>query len=283
MEFFVSSLSLLALTSSIPIIDLSKPIQETQRDFYLAATKFGCFYLLNHDHGIDTELQQSLLLQSKKLFQLETSAKESMSSTHFHYGYTISTANKASHESWYFGIEHNKKVKNQWPTEFVLPDNKSMAIGFESTVKAYNQAMTLITFELNKVIALSLNLSNNFLNRPKYFGKHTLSVLQLIHHFPQKSNVTQDVFADGVHSDLGLLILLPSDDTKGLQVLDHHNQRWLNVDYIPNSLIIFIGDAVKRWSNDLFVTPQYRLITTQQEMDKYCALFYWRPSLTSKL
>jgi hypothetical protein len=58
------------------------------------------------------------------------------------------------------------------------------------------------------------------------------------------SSPEDGVFGAGPHTDYGLLTILATDGTPGLQVF--HNDRWFDVPYVGGSLLINLGDMAER-------------------------------------
>jgi isopenicillin N synthase-like dioxygenase len=63
-----------------------------------------------------------------------------------------------------------------------------------------------------------------------------------IFHYPIDKNEEHESWGVGEHTDYGLLTILRIND-KGLQVKNRKNE-WVNVDPIPNTFVINIGDIL---------------------------------------
>ena len=57
------------------------------------------------------------------------------------------------------------------------------------------------------------------------------------------------VFGAGAHSDYGLLTILATDSSPGLQIL--HNGAWMDVPAVDGALLINLGDMAERCATSL--------------------------------
>lgn len=73
--------------------------------------------------------------------------------------------------------------------------------------------------------------------------------LMKINYYPPcpRPDLTLGVVA---HTDLSLLTILVPNEVPGLQVLKDGN--WMDAKYIPNALIIHIGDQIEVMNHDPF-------------------------------
>ena len=63
----------------------------------------------------------------------------------------------------------------------------------------------------------------------------------------------------GAHSDYGsLTILLATAGAGGLQVRDGHGT-WIDVEPVPNTFIVNLGDLMAQWTNDRWVSTLHRV------------------------
>ncbi|MCA1749144.1 MAG: hypothetical protein LC634_06295 [Sphingomonadales bacterium] len=61
------------------------------------------------------------------------------------------------------------------------------------------------------------------------------------------------------HEDVDLFTILPASRRDGLQVWNHHNQKWLRLKAPPGSIIINTGDYMQRISNDRLPSTTHRV------------------------
>ena len=61
------------------------------------------------------------------------------------------------------------------------------------------------------------------------------------------------------HEDVDLFTLLPAPSAEGLQVLNHHTQKWVRVIPPPGAIIVNTGDYSQRLFNDRFPSTTHRV------------------------
>ncbi|MEP2618234.1 MAG: 2-oxoglutarate and iron-dependent oxygenase domain-containing protein [Marinomonas sp.] len=272
---------------TLPIIDLSGYQEATQtqkQELTLkigqACREFGFFYITGH--GIDETLQNQLFHESTKLFNLplESKLKVNKQLSKANRGYeplrnqTLEAgAPPDLKEGFYIGFDHEddhplvkaKKFnfgKNQWPED--LPQLKT-------TATDYLHAMTSLCEELMSLMALSLNLPDDYFND---FCKDPLVTLRLLHYPPQPVDAQENEKGCGAHTDFGGLTLLLQDNNGGLQVWSHKTKNWIDAPPIKGSFVVNIGDMIARWTNDQYRSTLHRVINRSGK-ERYSIPFFF--------
>eukprot|EP00879_Flechtneria_rotunda_P019606 GHRR01020600.1.p1 GENE.GHRR01020600.1~~GHRR01020600.1.p1 ORF type:complete len:269 (+),score=76.30 GHRR01020600.1:898-1704(+) len=182
-------------------------------------------------------------------------------------------------EGFYFGREVPKDSPeakqplhgpNQWPSEDLVPR-------FRATVTEYFDAVTAVGHKLLRLLALSLNLPAHFFEQ--YFTRPMLA-LRPLHYTAQVSAPSQGVFGAGAHSDYGMLTILATDEVPGLQV--HLGGSWHEVQPIPGTFIINLGDMLERWTNGLFKSTLHRVVNTSGQ-ERYSIPFFFEPNFDTEV
>ena len=133
---------------------------------------------------------------------------------------------------------------NVWPD---LP-------GFRDTVLAYYEAAWRLGVALHGAIARDLGVREDFFDAHFDAPMATLRLLA----YPQASGADGEIGA-GAHSDCGSVTLLMTDGAPGLQV-QGLNGAWIDVPHVPGAFVVNIGDALMRWSNDLYRSTPHRVL-----------------------
>jgi len=88
----------------------------------------------------------------------------------------------------------------------------------------------------------------------------------------------QDNADDGLllqpHTDFMSLTMGFQDEFGGLEVWDKSNKQWIELPYIEGTMIVNIGDAIQRWSNDRFLSNFHRLKRVKNTINNERLSFY---------
>ena len=77
------------------------------------------------------------------------------------------------------------------------------------------------------------------------------------------TDVATDQFGASAHTDYGTLTILLADPVQGgLQVQDSTGE-WHDVDTVPGSLVVNLGDAMARWTNDRWRSTMHRVLVPE--------------------
>lgn len=262
-----------AAFEQIPVIDLRdirsadlaarQALADKVRD---ASINVGFFYIKNH--GVSEETIALALDAAKRFFALPQSSKEAISmakSTNFK-GYTpllgenTNPENRGDlHEGFDIGWEDpsgNVRADdgamsgaNLWPDEQEIP-------GFKEAVMRYYYEVVALGKLLFPVIALALNLPENFFD-----DKTTkpAAILRLLYYPSQDGIVDNRIQGIGAHTDYECFTILWQDEVPALQVLNMDN-KWVDATPIPGTFVVNLGDQLARWSNDVFKSTVHRAI-----------------------
>lgn len=89
---------------------------------------------------------------------------------------------------------------------------------------------------------------------------HSIEVLKMNNYALPESEiaVADDLTGMGAHTDFGILTVLWADRVPGLQVLGGDG-RWHDVQPAPGALLVNLGDALARWTNDRWRSTVHRV------------------------
>ena len=155
--------------------------------------------------------------------------------------------------------------------------------GFRSVMLDWYHRCEELSFTLLEALCLSLDLPRGRLHDA--FRPVHSSFLRL-NHYPVCENPADPAgdFPDeghlgiGRHTDAGALTILLQDATPGLQV--RRAGRWCDIDPVPGSLIVNIGDMAQVWSNDRYQAPLHRVLANAGA-ERYSAAFFFNPGFAA--
>ena len=280
--------------NKLPVIDVSglSSSKPEVRAAVGAAIRAACidnsfFYVSNH--GIPQGLISATQEQTRAFFDLPDEQKRKVAKT-------LSSCNRGWEplqaqsldlnappdlkENFYMGLElapdHPLVVAgtfncgpNLWPSD--MPE-------FRPTMRAYHAALRDLGERLMVGLALSLDLPENYFDD---LHRDPLSTLRLLHYPPHPADAQAGQAGAGAHTDFGVLTLLLQDDNGGLQVKDV-NDTWIHATPIPGTFIVNIGDAIARWTNDLYRSTLHRVVNTSGNR-RYSIPFFYTGNAETRL
>ncbi len=227
----------------------------------------GFFYVANH--GIPTALFEGQLEWAKRFFALPIEAKSalSMTDTNRLCGYEPLRMQTLDHgsppdlkEGFQFrregDVEDTRGGTNQWPA--TLQD-------FRPAMLAYQERIVTLGRHLMRVIALSLDLAEDYFD-PALVGL-SCSV-RLLHYPPHPADAAINQLGAGAHTDWGSITMLLQDDCGGLEIQNNAGD-WIRATPIPGTLVVNLGDMMRRWTNDIYQSTLHRVFNAAPGRDRY--------------
>ncbi|KAL6846511.1 hypothetical protein ACP4OV_023959 [Aristida adscensionis] len=267
----------------LPMVDLASADRHAAaKSIRKACVEYGFFYVINH--GIDAALLERVFTESRSFFEQPIEKKMALRKNSHHRGYTAPYSEKVdplpesrgdSKESFYIGPMGDSDLQtdvNQWPSEECFPS-------WKETMQLYHASALATGKKILSLIALSLDLDADFFQRNGAFEIPSAFIRLL--HYSGETNAfgNNGIFGAAAHSDYGMLTLLTTDGTPGLQICrekDRNPQLWEDIHHIERSLIVNIGDLLERWTNCVFRSTLHRVVPVGKE--RYSVAFFIDPS-----
>ncbi|KAJ4771893.1 2-oxoglutarate (2OG) and Fe(II)-dependent oxygenase superfamily protein [Rhynchospora pubera] len=246
--------------ATLPVIDLAEFSNQNQTKNILEASRYwGCFRVINH--GIPGYLQSKMKAAVKALFDLPDDVKRRNVSDVVDAGYR---SRPPLYEA--LGL-YDASSQTDVDAFCSLLDAPIHARG---TIKAYAQKSHEVIVDIATKLAESMGLKDqNF--------SEWQCIFRLI-----KYNFNQDSVGSNsgvqTHSDASFLTLLQEDEcVGGLEILDPGSDSYVEVNPLPGSLLVLLGDVAKVWSNGLFRNVKHRVECKTAIPRFTIALFMWAP------
>ena len=276
----------------VPVLDLSRVEQGASEhrafllDLRAAARDVGFFYLSGH--GLSASEIDDVLDASRRFFALPEADKlaiEMVKSSQFR-GYTRAggelTKGAADwREQLDIGVERQPipqgpgiaawtrlQGPNQWPS--ALPDLKPALLAWQTRA-------TAVAIRLLKAFALSLDQPEDaFDSIYRDSPNHRMKIVR----YPGRDATDGDQGV-GAHKDGGFLTLLLQDDNKGLQV--EYDGSWVNVDPLPGTLVVNIGELLELASNGYLRATVHRVVTPPAGVERISVPFFFSARLDATI
>jgi len=239
----------------IPLIDFEPFVtgceaerQAVAQEILQACQAVGFFYLKGH--GISESLQTALWAQAQQFFAQPDAAKVALArSPETNCGYVgVQKERLDPTQPWDLKEAFNVGLKSIWP--ITLPD-------FKRAVSAFYQDCTQrVALQVLQAFAIALELP------PHYFDdKHGENYfLRLLHYPPVAEPLADGQLRAGAHTDYGSITLLLQDSVGGLEVQTRDGQ-WIPAPPLPGTVVVNVGDAMQRWTNDRLQSTLHRVNT----------------------
>ncbi|XP_030442825.1 1-aminocyclopropane-1-carboxylate oxidase 5-like [Syzygium oleosum] len=262
---------------AIPVIDFSKLSGEerakTMAQIANGCEEWGFFQLVNH--GIPEELLERVKRVSTEFYKLEREEN-----------FNESTPVKLLNDS------DGEKVENvDWEDVITLLDDNewpSNTPGFKETMAEYRAKLKKLAEKVMEVMDENLGLPKGYIksafnggnddsgdsnNNKAFFGTK-------VSHYPPCSQ-PERINGLRAHTDAGGVILLFQDDViGGLQILK--GGEWINVQPLPNAIVINTGDQIEVLSNGKYKSIWHRVLAIPDGNRRSIASFY-NPSLAATI
>lgn len=243
----------------IPIVDLADPDEEDAvRLIANASREWGLFQVVNH--GIPSDVISNLQKVGREFFELPLEEKETYSKP----------IGSPSVEGYGTRLQKEVEGKKAWVDHLFHKIWPPSAINYQfwpKTPPAYREANEEYAKHLHGVVeklfrSLSLGLGLEGLELKEAVGGEELVYLLKINYYPPcpRPDLALGVVA---HTDMSSITILVPNEVQGLQVFK--DDRWFDVKYIPNALIIHIGDQIEILSNGKYKSVLHRTTVNKEK------------------
>jgi isopenicillin N synthase-like dioxygenase len=262
-------------TKAIPLIDFSPAfryapggLEAVAREVRWASERIGFFYLAGH--GVAAQVVDAAFEASREFHALPLETKQRLALNENNIGYLApnqsiqgaSTVHKATRPNYNesFFISHDRSAdhpdvvggtplrgRNQWPEGH--PRMRSAMVGYFNTLERVGQQML-------PVLARALDMPSDYF--APFFANEAHINLRFLHYPPQEGD-DDEQFGQGPHTDNSFITILARMDVPGLAVCLPSGE-WLAPPLIPGTFLVNLGNMMKRWSNDRFLSTPHGVV-----------------------
>jgi isopenicillin N synthase-like dioxygenase len=255
-----------------------------------ACENVGFFYALNH--GVPEALIDRAFAASRQFHALPLSAKLKLRLDENNIGYLpintsvqgASTVHKATrpNQNERFFVSHDRgpehpdvltgkplRGRNQWPDG--LPE-------LRRDMMAYFRALGAMCDRMLPVFAVALDMPEDFF--APFFANEAHANLRFLHYPPQDAD-DDNVFGQAPHTDNSFMTALARTDVPGLAVCLPQGE-WFAPPIIPGTFLINLGNMMRRWSNDRFLSTPHGVLN-DSGTDRYSIAYFHSPNPASEI
>ncbi len=281
----------------IPVIDYGRyfagepgALERVAAEVAQACENVGFFYALNH--GVPESLIARAFAAARRFHALPLDQKLALKLNENNIGYLplnasvqgASTVHKATrpNQNESFFISHDRgpdhpdvvagtplRGRNQWPG--ALP-------GIRPDMMAYFSAVRAMCDRMLPPFAVALGMPADFF--APFFADEGHANLRFLHYPPQQT-VEDNVFGQGPHTDNSFMTALARTDVPGLAVRlppgGPMGGEWFAPPVIPGTFLINLGNIMRRWSNDRFLSTPHGVLN-DSGTDRYSIAYFHSPN-----
>jgi len=257
-----------------PVIDLSEPDAAAQID--RACRAVGFFQVIEHGIGRDTITRAFSVVDDFFARPLGDKLRWSSPGPEIERGYSAKGSEGLSYS---LGLEdrppdlfeaftvardeyppddpafvddrHHFFEPNIWPDD--APEFRHALVGYYLEVQA-------LAHRLTTLFAKALGMPDDFFEERTRHSCDTLRV-NYFEGVPGQQ-VMDDQYGIGPHTDYGILTVLLTDATPGLEVVTPSGD-WRPVRAVPGALVVNIADMLAQWTNDHWRSTLHRVVAIQ--------------------
>jgi len=282
---------------AIPVIDFgpafrSEPggLPAVARQVGHASETVGFFYLAGH--GVPQAVIDDAFQASREFHAIGLTEKLALKINENNIGYLPvnqsmqrhSTVHKATRPNFNesFFISHDRAAdhpdvvagtslrgRNHWPA-----GHERM----RATMVRYMKAMEGLGERTLPVLARALGMEDDHF--APFFENEAHITTRFLHYPPQETG-DDEQFGQGPHTDNSFITFLAREDTPGLAVR-LPNGEWLAPPVIPGTFLVNLGNIMKRWSNDRFLSTPHGVLNDSGR-DRYSIAFFYSPNVASAI
>jgi isopenicillin N synthase-like dioxygenase len=284
-------------TQAIPVIDFGPAFRGEPggSDAVAAQVRHACenvgfFYLAGH--GVPQDIIDGAFDASREFHAIPVDDKLRLKLNENNIGYLpvnqsmqrASTVHKAVRPNYNesFFISHDRgadhrdvlaglplRGRNQWPE-----GHEAM----RTAMLRYFKAMEALGERMLRVLARALDMPPEHFT--PFFEDEAHAQLRFLHYPPQESQ-DDEQFGQAPHTDNSFITILAREKVPGLAVR-LTNGEWLAPPLIPGTFLVNLGNMMKRWSNDRFLSTPHGVLN-DSGIDRYSIAFFYSPNPASTI
>ncbi len=286
-----------AVTRAIPVIDFGPAfrgepggLEPVARQVRRASEEIGFFFLAGH--GVPDPLVDAAFAASREFHALPDAAKQALAINENNIGYLApnqsiqgaSTVHKATRPNYNesFFISHDRapdhpaivngetlRGRNQWPEGHGA---------MRAAMVAYFKTLEAVGEQMLPVLARALDLPADWF-APHFAGEAHINLRFL--HYPPQDGDDDEQFGQGPHTDNSFITILARTEVPGLAVRLPSGE-WLTPPLIAGTFLVNLGNMMKRWSNDRFLSTPHGVLNDSGK-DRYSIAFFYSPNVDSTI
>jgi isopenicillin N synthase-like dioxygenase len=281
-----------AAAAKIPVIDYGPyfagepgALERLGAEVRYACESIGFFYVYNH--GVPQDLIDRTFAAARRFHAIPMDDKLALTLNENNIGYlpinasaqnasTVHKATKPNQNESFFcshdrGPDHPDvkagialRGRNQWPNN--LP-------GFREDAMAYVHALDALCARMIPAFAAALDLPPDYFT--PLFANEAHVTLRMLH-YPPQDTIEDNQFGQAPHTDNSFMTVLARHEVPGLAVRLTSGE-WFAPPLIPGTLLCNLGNMMRRFSNDRFLSTPHGVLN-ESGIDRYSLAYFHSPN-----
>jgi isopenicillin N synthase-like dioxygenase len=281
-----------SVSQLVPVIDFGPyfaghpgALESLAEQLRHACENIGFLYATNH--GVNQPVIDRAFAASSRFHALPLEEKLKLKLNENNIGYmpmnasvqAASTVHKATkpNQNESFFISHDRgpnhpdviagiplRGRNQWPD--TLPD-------IRPDMMAYFHALSAMCDRMLPAFAVALDMPPDYF--APFFANEAHINLRFLHYPPQE-DLSENTFGTAPHTDNSFMTALARTDVPGLAIRLPSGE-WFAPPVIPGTFLINLGNMMRRWSNDRFLSTPHGVIN-ESGTDRYSIAYFHSPN-----
>jgi isopenicillin N synthase-like dioxygenase len=281
-----------AAAAKVPVIDFGPyfagqpgALGQLAEQLGYACKNIGFFYALNH--GVPQEIVDRAFAASWQFHALPLEQKLKLRLNQNNIGYmpmnasvqAASEVHKATkpNQNESFFISHDRgpihpdvlagiplRGRNQWPE--AMPE-------LRVDMMNYFYALGAMCNRMLPGFAVALGMPADFFT--PFFANEAHANLRFLH-YPPQPDMSENTFGTAPHTDNSFMTALARTDVPGLAIRLPSGE-WFPPPLISGTFLINLGNIMRRWSNEQFLSTPHGVIN-ESSLDRYSIAYFHSPN-----
>ena len=284
-------------SNSIPVIDLAPLSTNAPNNQHAIAQQLrsafldrGFLILINH--GVSQHLIQQTFDEAQRFHNQSMEFKKAVLMNSHNNGYmsmgryNVNTS-RASDPNAKLDMNEAFFVKRERPADDPLVKSKRKFAGpnewpanfpgFKEKLLEYTDTIDKLAKQLLAPLAISLNMPASTFDNAFWESQFSFR----LSHYPAVKNRVEDQYGIAPHTDSNFLTFLAQSEAPGLQIQTDIGD-WIDVPYVPNSIVVNSGDMLHRWTNGCYKSTPHRALPPLKK-PRYAIPFFFGPHLDCQI
>jgi isopenicillin N synthase-like dioxygenase len=241
---------------TVPVIDLSGDPRRVADDIGTACRDLG--FLTVTGHGVPDEVVDRTAGVARTFFDLPAAEKRTLAEGKPKPG--LPAYRPLRSESLAASLGHRTpgdlKESLDWGPAVPGYGWPSRPPELRRAFEEYFDALSDLGGRLRRLFALALDLPEDWFE-PAFRG-HSSS-MRVVNYPAPEEEIEPGQLRAGAHTDYGYMTILRTEDAPGGLQVETPAGDWLDVQAVPGSFVVNLGDMMARWTNDRWAATLHRV------------------------